>query len=81
MVDNVNALQVGAPDPSLQNSPIIEETDYDYDVMGQELPGTAACYFNGNPYHDGQYICSGHELLVCNRGAWLRTGSCDPDNP
>ncbi len=73
--------QVGAPDPELRNSPIIEETDEDYPLAGQDLPGEAECHFNGQSYRDGQFICSGNELLRCQRGAWLREGSCDPEHP
>lgn len=81
MKDHVNALQVGAPDPDLRNSPIIEDTDYDYVEQGQQLPEAPVCYFNGSTFHDGEYVCSGNELLKCMRGSWTRMGSCDPDNP
>ncbi len=73
--------QVGAPDPELRNSPIIEETDEDYEVAGQALPGEAECHFNDQIYRDGQFVCSGNELLRCQRGAWVREGSCDPEHP
>jgi hypothetical protein len=73
---------VGAPDPELRNSPIIEETDEDFEVLAQELSEQAVCYFNGMAYQDGELVCSGSgELLQCQGGVWVRGGSCDPDNP
>lgn len=81
MKDHINALQVGSPDPDLRNSPIVEETDYDYVEQGQQLQEAPVCYFNGSIFQDGHYVCSGSELLKCTRGSWLRMGSCDPDNP
>lgn len=81
MPERIHAAQVGAPDPERRNSPIIEDTDEDYDVAGQEFGDSAVCYFNGMAYATGQYVCSGSELLRCERGGWVRSGSCDPDNP
>lgn len=73
--------QVGAPDPELRNSPIVEDTDENFEVAGQEVSEDAVCYFNDQMYRNGAYVCSGSDLLRCERGAWVRTGSCDPDNP
>jgi hypothetical protein len=81
MTDRIHAVQVGAPDPELRNSPIIEETDEDYETAAQTLSDEPLCYFNGNAYQDDQFVCSGSELLHCTRGVWLQQGSCDPDNP
>ncbi len=81
MPDRIHAPQVGAPDPEHDTSPIIEETDEEFDVAGQELGESPVCHFNGAAYEHGQYVCSGSELLRCERGAWLRCGSCDPDHP
>lgn len=73
--------QVGAPDPERRNSPIIEETDEEFDFAGQELGEAPVCYFNDKRYGIGEYVCSGSELLRCVEGGWVREGSCDPDNP
>jgi hypothetical protein len=81
MAERVYALQVGAPDPEKRNSLIIEESDYDFDVLGQEVPDTPVCYFNGQAYAEETYICSGDELLRCEQGVWIRSGSCDTVNP
>lgn len=73
---------VGAPDPELKNSPILEELDEDYDVLAQEIGEEPVCYFNNIAYPDGSYACSGSgTLLHCAKGMWIRQGSCDPDNP
>lgn len=73
---------VGAPDPELTTSPIVEESDENFDVLAQQNEGLDACYFNNIPYQNGAYVCSGSgELLRCQGGLWIREGSCDPDNP
>jgi len=76
-----NAPQVGAPDPELRNSPIIEETDEEFEFAGQELDETPVCYFNDQAFRVNEFVCSGSELLRCMIGGWVRAGSCDPDNP
>lgn len=73
---------VGAQDPELKNSPIMEEDDEDFEVLPQEIDGLRVCYFNSAAYTHGDYVCSGSgELLRCENGLWVRDGSCDPDNP
>ncbi|SCZ66329.1 hypothetical protein [Thiohalomonas denitrificans] len=81
MSERVGAPHVGAPDPEKRNSPIVEETAEDFEVVEQELGEAPVCYFNGKNYADKSMVCSGDELLRCERGQWLRLGSCDPDNP
>jgi hypothetical protein len=81
MTERGNPAHVGAPDPELKNSPIVEETDEDFEFLIQELSENNVCYFNGSAYDQGAFICSGNELLRCEQGAWVREGSCDPDNP
>ena len=68
MTERINALQVGAPDPELRNSPIVEEADEDYEVAAQSLSEEPLCYFNGQAYRHDQFVCSGSELLRCTRG-------------
>lgn len=73
---------VGSPDPTLKTSPIQEETNSEFDVLAQELDELPSCYFNNIAYADGAYVCSGSSaLLRCEKGIWVREGSCDPDNP
>lgn len=77
-----NPPSVGAQDPELKNSPIMEEDDEDYEAIAQEIDGVRVCYFNNAAYTHGAYVCSGSgELLRCDNGLWVREGSCDPDNP
>lgn len=75
---------VGAPDPELRTSPIVEaspaEEGPELEVL-PEMEGGAACYFNNVRYRKGEYVCSGTgELLRCEKGVWVQVGSCDPDN-
>ena len=81
MTDRIHVVQVGAPDPELRNSPIVEETDENYEIAAQTLPDEPLCFFNGHAYRHDQFVCSGSELLRCFRGAWVQEGSCDPTNP
>ena len=75
-------VSVGAPDPELKTSPILEEGDEDFDVLAQEVEDMPNCYFNNVAYDDGTYVCSGSgALLHCEKGLWVREGGCDPDNP
>lgn len=68
--------QVGAPDPELKNSPILDE--YEDISLDQEIE-TGACYFNNVAYPRGQYLQSGSELLHCEeRGIWVRRGEMQP---
>ena len=81
MSEQISIPQVGAPDPEMKNSPIAEETDEDNDVIQQTALSEPVCYFNNTAYEHNSQVCTGHELLRCNHGLWLREGSCDPDNP
>ena len=81
MSERIPATQVGAPDPESRNSPIVEELDEEFEVLAQESEDLPFCWFNGVSYQDQRYVCSGDELLRCERGSWIRMGSCDPDNP
>lgn len=68
--------QVGAPDPELMTSSILDE--YEEVSLDLELE-TGACYFNNVVYPVGQYLLSGSELLHCEeRGVWVRKGEMRP---
>jgi hypothetical protein len=61
---------VGAPDPELRNSPILD--DEEEESLDAELE-SASCYFNGVSYAIGEYLRSGDEVLRCvGRGVWVR---------
>lgn len=67
-----HVLQVGAPDPELKTSPILDE--FEELSLDSEL-AAGVCYFNGVPYRVGRYLRSGDELLHCEeRGVWVRKG-------
>jgi hypothetical protein len=73
--------QVGAPDPELDTSPIIDESEYDEAAGSPDLELEApACVFNGEAFPIGAYVQSGSELLECTgRGVWLRKGERRPE--
>lgn len=77
MTEHVNVPDVGAPDPELKNSPIFDRESEEFEMLDLELE-SGVCYFNGVDYANGAYVCSGNELLHCERGVWIRKGSCYP---
>ena len=72
--------QVGAPDPERQTSPILDhDSETDEALAGNLEVETGVCYFNGQSFGIGEYVCSGNELLHCEeRGIWVRKGPCRP---
>lgn len=63
--------QVGAPDPELKTSPILDRSNEDLLSLDLELE-TGVCYFNDTAYALGDYIYSGDQLLRCEeRGLWV----------
>lgn len=81
MTDLKHVIDVGAPDPELNTSPIAEEGREDDDVLRQQVPGEPVCYFNEKSYATGAYIKSGTSVLKCDYGIWVPAGPGDPDNP
>jgi hypothetical protein len=76
MTETFKTTQVGAPDPELKTSPILDDEDREGFSLDAELE-EGCCYFNGKVYQLGQYVCSGDELLRCvEYGVWAREGSC-----
>lgn len=73
--------QVGAPDPELRNSPIIDESEYDEHAASPDLELEApVCYFNDEAFPLRAYVQSGTEVLQCSdRGVWVRKGERRPD--
>lgn len=68
--------QVGAPDPELKNSPIVDELEADEQAGSRDLElEEGMCYFNGRSFRIGEYVQSGSEVLECSgRGVWIRKG-------
>ncbi len=72
--------QVGAPDPEMLTSPILDESELD-ERAGSPDPGkeSGACLFNGERFALGTYVLSGDEVLQCRpRGVWVRKGEQKP---
>lgn len=70
-------LQVGAPDPELETSPIVGGDDEERAVEPGGRAG--ACYFNGVAFPVGDFVVSGSELLRCEApGVWVREGEIAP---
>lgn len=68
---------VGAPDPELKTSPILEN-DEEQETLDSELEA-GACYFNGVAYAIGAFVRSGSEVLRCvDRGVWVCQGEIEP---
>ena len=66
---------VGAPDPELKTSPILDNDEEE--TLDAELEA-GACYFNGASYGIGEYVRSGSEVLRCvERGVWVRQGEIE----
>lgn len=71
--------QLGAPDPELKTSPIIDEAEYDETAASPDLELEApVCYFNDEAFPLAAYVQSGSELLQCDRGVWVRRGEKRP---
>lgn len=71
---------VGAPDPELKTSPILEEYDEDAPVMVQEYDELPICWYNGEVYASGAMVRSGDgSLLRCEKGVWVRQDAPETD--
>ena len=66
------SLQVGAPDPELDTSPIVGDDD---DAEVEPNVRGRGCKFNGVAYRPGDVVLSGSELLRCEApGFWVSEG-------
>ena len=73
---NAHHPQVGAPDPELATSPILDEDERE-DIEPEVA--SAFCTFNGVNYRVGEYVVSGSEVLHCEApGLWVRQGELRP---
>jgi hypothetical protein len=68
--------QVGAPDPELKNSPIVDHSEYDdRDGLTDVELEAGVCHFNGEAFAIGDTVRSGSDVLECApRGVWVRKG-------
>jgi hypothetical protein len=81
MTEVKHAVDVGAPDPELNTSPIADDNSEETEVLRQEVPGEPVCHFNDKSYATGDYVKSGTVVLKCDYGIWIPAGPADPDNP
>lgn len=81
MSSDIDIPHVGAPDPELKNSPVVDDAEREYDPSKLQVPGEPVCFFNNASYPHGTYVSSGTALLRCDYGIWVRVGSSDPVNP
>lgn len=73
---HINAPDVGAPDPELENSPVADLDTDELEFTDLETVSDV-CFFNGIRYPIGDYVCSGGQLLLCEKGGvWVPKGSC-----
>lgn len=73
---------VGAQDPELKNSPIVEETLEEDLALRQQVPAEQSfCYFNDESFPQNTVVKSGTVMLRCDRGIWVTAGPGDPENP
>jgi len=76
---DAKAVEVGAQDSELKNSPVARETDEDSEGLRAVEPGEPVCFFNGQPYDHETVVKCGTELLRCDHGIWYPVGPADPD--
>jgi len=60
---------------------VFEEMAEDADVLSQQAPEAAQCWFNGEVFATGARVRSGPVVLQCRRGLWVEIGPADPKNP
>jgi hypothetical protein len=75
------AVEVGAQDPELKNSPVAWEADEDTEALREEVPGDPVCFFNDRSYGHGAIVLTGDARLRCDHGLWVPAGPADVDNP
>ncbi|MFC4307777.1 hypothetical protein ACFPN2_01675 [Steroidobacter flavus] len=81
MATPVGLRNVGAVDPTLKTSPVLEETAEESYEPRHQIPEMDVCYFNGEMFATGELVRSGTMVLKCRDGVWLEIGPADPDNP
>jgi hypothetical protein len=81
MASQAGPRNVGAIDPKLKTSPVLEETDEESYELRQPAPDRSVCYFNGEVFATGAIVRSGSAALQCRRGVWVEIGPGDPRNP
>jgi hypothetical protein len=81
MASNVGLRNVGAIDPKLKTSPVLEEMAEESYELRHQVPERSVCYFNGETFASGQLVRSGTAVLECREGVWVEIGPSEPRNP
>jgi hypothetical protein len=81
MASHAGTPNVGAIDPKLKTSPVLEETAEETYELRQSVPDAPVCFFNDEAFATGQFVRSGAAVLECRRGVWVEIGPADPGNP
>jgi hypothetical protein len=81
MAPKAGPRNVGAIDPELKTSPVLEETDEESYELRHPAPDASVCYFNGEAFATGDVVRSGSAILRCRQGVWIEVGPADPRNP
>ena len=81
MAAHAGTRNVGAIDPKLKTSPVLEETAEESYELSQDVPDPSTCFFNGEAFSTGEFVRSGAAVLECQNGVWVEVGPADPDNP
>lgn len=81
MATHAGTTNVGAIDPELKTSPVLEETAEESYELSQQAPDSAVCFFNGEVFATGEFVRSGAAVFECRRGLWVEIGPADPGNP
>jgi hypothetical protein len=81
MASHAGTPNVGAIDPKLKTSPVLEETAEESYELRQPVPDATVCFFNDEAFATGQFVRSGGAVLECRGGLWVEIGPADPENP
>jgi hypothetical protein len=79
MASSAGTPDVGAIDPQLKTSPVLEQTAEEPYGPRQAVAGDA-CFFNGERFATGEFVRSGPVVLECRGGLWVEIGPADPLN-
>lgn len=81
MTPHAGTRNVGAIDPKLKTSPVLEETAEESYEPRHHVPDPSICFFNGEVFATGEFVRTGAAVLKCQNGVWVEVGPADPDNP
>ena len=77
MASHAGTPNVGAMNPKLKTSPMLEKKAEESYDRGRQVSGDAACLFNGELFATGEFVRSGAVILECRRGLWVEIARAD----